>query len=170
MSTSTPYRILCVDDEASGLKLRQLILERKGYLVSTAATVSEALALFKSRGIDLVVTDHLLGRETGTAMAKEMKRLKPTVPIIVLSGTTDTLEGMEYIDAFISKAEGPESLLAKVAQLFARSEAAGASRIPDLPTAEEPFSTDAQAIAVVSRLSWSHPMTPSSAKHLTGRF
>jgi DNA-binding NtrC family response regulator len=91
MPSSYPYRILCVDDEASGLKLRQLILERKGYLVSTAATVSEALALFKSTGIALVVTDHLLDRETGAAMAKEMKRLKPTVPIIVLSGTTETL-------------------------------------------------------------------------------
>ena len=144
MSTSTPYRILCVDDEASGLKLRQLILERKGYLVSTAATVSEALALFKSTGIALVVTDHLLDRETGAAMATEMKRLKPTVPIIVLSGTTETLEGMESIDAFISKAEGPESLLAKMTELFARSEAAGANRIPDLPSAEEQFSAESQ--------------------------
>jgi signal transduction histidine kinase len=146
MSTPTPYHILCVDDEASGLQLRQLILERKGYLVSTAATVSEALALFKSTGIALVVTDHLLDRETGAAMAKEMKRLKPTVPIIVLSGTTETLEGMESIDAFISKAEGPESLLAKVTQLIARSEAARASRIPDLPTAEEPFSAESQRL------------------------
>ena len=134
MSTSTPYRILCIDDEASGLKLRQLILERKGYSVSTAATVSEALALFKSRDYALVVTDHLLGRETGTAMAKEMKRLKPTVPIIVLSGTTDTPEDIESIDAFISKAEGTESLLGdgeSIAQLGL--EAANASRIPDLP-------------------------------------
>ncbi len=146
MSASAPYRILCVDDEASGLKLRQLILERKGYLVSTAATVSEALALFKSTGIALVVTDHLLDRETGAAMAKEMKRLKPTVPIIVLSGTTETLEGMESIDAFISKAEGTESLLAKVSQLFARSEAASASRIPDVATAEEPFSAGSQRL------------------------
>src|ERR1035437_2020416 len=86
MNSSARYRILCVDDEASGLKLRQLILEGKGYSVSTVATVWEALALFKSRDFDLVVTDHLLGRETGTAMAKEMKRLKPTVPIILRSG------------------------------------------------------------------------------------
>ena len=137
MPTPTPYHILCVDDEASGLKLRQLILERNGYLVSTAATVSEALELFKSTGIALVVTDHLLDRETGAAMAKEMKRLKPTVPIIVLSGTTETLEGMESIDAFISKAEGPESLLAKVNQLLARSQATVARSIPDVATAEE---------------------------------
>ena len=144
MPTSAPYRILCVDDEASGLKLRQLILERKGYLVSTAATVSEALALFKSTGIALVVTDHLLDRETGAAMAKEMKRLKPSVPIIVLSGTTDTPEGMESIDAFISKAEGPESLLAKVTQLLTQSEMASASRIPNV--AEESFSAGSQRL------------------------
>jgi DNA-binding NtrC family response regulator len=105
-------KLLCIDDEASGLKLRQLILERKGYSVSTAATVPEALALFKSRDFDVVVTDHLLGRETGTAMAKEMKRLKPVVPIIVLSGTTDAPEGIKTVDAFISKAEGVESFLA----------------------------------------------------------
>jgi len=88
MSAPAPYRILCVDDEVSGLKLRQSILECKGYSVSTASTVSESLALFKSKDFDLVVTNHLPSRETGTAMAKKMKRHKPNVPIIVLSGTT----------------------------------------------------------------------------------
>jgi PAS domain S-box-containing protein len=152
MSTSVPYRILCIDDEASGLKLRQMILERKGYSVCTAATVSEALALFRSRDFDLVATDHLLGRETGTAMVKEMKRLKPMVPIIVLSGTTDTLESPESIDAFISKAEGPESLLAKVTELLARSEAASAPRIPDMPTGKEPFSAEAERLQLLAAI------------------
>jgi PAS domain S-box-containing protein len=148
MNPSRTYRILCIDidDEASGLKLRQLILERKGYSVSTAGTVSEALALFKSNDFHLVATDHLLGRETATAMAKEMKRIKPTVPIIVLSGTTDAPKSFENIDAFISKAEGPESLLAKVTQLVARSEAAKASHISDPPTAEAPFATESQRL------------------------
>ena len=57
-------------------------------------------------------------------MAEDMKRLNPTVPIIVLSGTTDTPESMESIDAFLSKAEGTDSFLAKMTQLIARSEAA----------------------------------------------
>jgi PAS domain S-box-containing protein len=143
MPTSAPYRILCIDDEAPGLKLRQLILERKGYSVSTAATVSEALALFKSKDFNLVATDHLLGRETGTAMAKEMKRLKPTVPIILLSGTTDKPESFENIDAFVSKAEGPESFLAKVNELLAQFQA-GANHIPGPSTAEEPSSIEAE--------------------------
>jgi two-component system NtrC family sensor kinase len=51
---------------------------------------------------------------------------------------------MESIDAFISKAEGPESLLAKVTQLFAQSEVASANRIHDLATAEEASSVESQ--------------------------
>lgn len=142
MNLPARHRILCIDDEASGLKLRQLLLERKGHLVSTAANVAEALALFKSGEFDLVVTDHLLGRETGTAMAKEMKRLKPFVPIIVLSGTTEEPENTGAMDAFLSKAEGPQSLLAKVDQLLARSAATRSG----LPMVEEVFSTEAQRL------------------------
>jgi PAS domain S-box-containing protein len=152
MNPSVTQYILCIDDEASGLKLRRLILERKGYMVSTAATVSEALALFRSRDFDLVATDHLLGRETGTAMAKVMKRLKPNIPIILLSGTTNEPESFENIDAFISKAEGTESLLAKVTQLIVRSEAAKASHISDPPTGEEPFPTESQRVQLLAAI------------------
>jgi PAS domain S-box-containing protein len=168
MNSSARYRILCVDDEASGLKLRQLILEGKGYSVSTVATVWEALALFNSRDFDLVVTDHLLGRETGTAMAKEMKRLKPTVPIILRSGTTDRPESFENIDAFVSKAEGPDSLLAKVTQLIARAEAAKASHISDPPTVEEPFSTEAQRFQLLASIVESSDDAIFSSKTLDG--
>jgi PAS domain S-box-containing protein len=116
----------------AGLSLRQLILERKGYLVSTARTASEALAIFKAKDFDTVVTDHLLGRATGISMAKEMKRLKPQVPIILLSGTADTPEDIEIVDAFLSKAEGPESLLAKVQELVVgcRTRASSVAALP----------------------------------------
>jgi signal transduction histidine kinase len=53
---------------------------------------------------------------------------------------------MESIDAFISKAEGPESLLAKVNQLPARSQETVARRIPDVATAEEAFSAGSQRL------------------------
>jgi DNA-binding response OmpR family regulator len=110
--------------------------------------VSEALTLFKSKTFDLVVTDHFLGRETGMAMTKEMKRLKPNVPIIVLSGTTDTLEGIETVDAFMSKAEGPELLLAKVNELAVRSRTKSASGVPAHPTAAKELDT-AQLLAAL---------------------
>jgi PAS domain S-box-containing protein len=117
--------ILAVDDEHSGLYFRQLILEHAGYTVLSATGVDEALRLFLSNPVDLVVTDHLLGRQVGTEMAREMKRSKPSVPVIVLSGTSSIPQPLMDVDAFLSKNEGPEQLLELVKQLLGeRSESA----------------------------------------------
>ncbi len=150
-ATSPPYLVLCVDDEPSGLKLRQLILEHNGYLVSTAKTASEALEIFKSKEIDIVVTDHLLGRETGTATAKEMKRLKPQVPIIVLSGATDAPDGIEVADAFLSKAEGPECLLAKIHELAVQARTTIARSIAEIPK-ESRLSTPSATLQLLAAI------------------
>ena len=114
--------ILCVDDEASGLYFRKLILEQHGYRVLTATSASEGLDVFQENDVDLVVTDHLLGRGTGTKMAAQIRSLKPGVPIIVLSGTSDVPEGLKHADTFLSKTEGPEKLLVEIQALLARRE------------------------------------------------
>lgn len=110
--------ILAVDDESSGLYFRKLILEHAGHSVLSTTGVEEAIGLFRSEPVDLVVTDHLLGRQTGTEMAREMKRMKPSVPIIVLSGTSTVPEPLDHADAFLSKTEGPEQLLSLVRKLL----------------------------------------------------
>jgi PAS domain S-box-containing protein len=112
--------ILAVDDEKSGLYFRKLILEHAGHSVLSATNVEEAMQLFRSNPVDLVITDHLLGRKTGAEMAKEMNRLKPGIPIVLLSGTTSNPE-LDGADAFLSKTEGPEDLLAIVNNLLASS-------------------------------------------------
>jgi PAS domain S-box-containing protein len=151
MSTSAPYHILCVDDASTDLKLWQMILQVKGYLVSTASTASEALAVFKSEDFDIVVTDQLLpGAETGTAMAKEMKHLIPQVPIIVLSGTVDTPDGIEVVDAFIRKVDGIESLLAKVEGLADRSRTARVSSVAGSSEEEGAFSTQSETLQLLA--------------------
>jgi len=114
--------ILAVDDEGAGLYFRKLILEHAGHTVISAQTTEEALRLFRSHDVDLVVTDHLLGRNTGLDMAQEMKRSKPQVPIILLSGTSSVPEPQEYADRFLSKTEGPRALLETVADLLGSSE------------------------------------------------
>ena len=131
--------ILCVDDEALGLYFRKLILEKEGYHVITASNAPEGLQLFREHRINMVVTDHLLGRATGTSMAAEMKAQRPEVPILVLSGTTDLPQGLEHADGFISKTDGPAQFLAKVRDLLATgvseassiSEASAVTSIPD---------------------------------------
>ena len=113
--------ILAVDDESSGLYFRKLILEHSGHTVLSATTVDEALNLFRNNPVDLVVTDHLLGRQTGMEMAKEMKRTKPSVPVILLSGTSSVPEPLLHADTFLSKTEGPEQLLQAVQLILSTS-------------------------------------------------
>jgi PAS domain S-box-containing protein len=117
--------ILAVDDESSGLYFRKLILEHAGHTVLSSTGVDEALTLFRSNPVDIVVTDHLLGRQTGNDMAAEMKRAKPNVPIILLSGTSSVPEPLLHADSFLSKTEGPEQLLEIVEELLSRHTAQG---------------------------------------------
>lgn len=131
--------ILCVDDEALGLYFRSLILEKEGYHVITAGNAQDALKIFSEEPIDLVVTDHLLGRSMGTAMAAEMKAKRPEVLIIVLSGTTDLPEGLEHADAFLSKTDGPRQLLGKVREMLTRTPAAASSSAEESEESPEDF-------------------------------
>jgi PAS domain S-box-containing protein len=122
--------ILVVDDESSGLYFRKLILEHAGHTVLSCTGVGEALTLFRSNPVDIVVTDHLLGRQTGNDMAQEMKRTKPAVPIILLSGTSTVPEPLVHADAFLSKTEGPEQLLETVQQLLRSRGSASHGQLP----------------------------------------
>jgi len=117
--------ILAVDDESSGLYFRKLILEHAGHTVLSSTGVDEALTLFRNNPVDLVVTDHLLGRQTGNDMAAEMKRTKPHVPIILLSGTSSVPEPLVHADLFLSKTDGPEQLLEMVEEQLSRNAAPG---------------------------------------------
>ena len=111
--------ILCVDDDSTGLRFRQLMLEAKGYKVLLASSAKQGMEVFKSSPVDLVVTDHLIGRAMGTEMAAALKRLKLHVPIIILSGSSSPPEGTENADAYVCKSEGPEALLNRVSALLA---------------------------------------------------
>jgi hypothetical protein len=72
---------------------------------------NDAGDLFKKNDLDIVVTDHLLGRTTTALLACEIKRLKPHVSIVSLSRTHVIDEALKYADEFLSTADGPESLI-----------------------------------------------------------
>lgn len=121
MSAVQSRTVLCVDDEAAALSLRASILEAEGFTVLTAINADQGLSAFRSNNVDVVVSDHLLGRQTGTQMAREMKLLKPNVPILILSGTTEVPADIRNADGFISKLEGPQQLISKINELLERA-------------------------------------------------
>lgn len=116
-------KILCLDDEPVGLTIRAAVLRYAGYNVVTALSAEEAFRIFTDEHIDIVISDHLLRGTTGTQVAASMKRIRPDIPILILSGLIDPPEGMEFVDCFLSKMEPPPVLLATVAEMLARREA-----------------------------------------------
>ena len=47
-----------------------------------------------------------------------MKEVKPLVPILIVSAAAEAPGGLEFADGFISKGEGPDGLLAAIADLL----------------------------------------------------
>jgi len=112
--------ILCVDDEATGLMARRLLLSIAGYTVLTATSCNTATKLFACNHVDLVITDHLLPDSTGAELASEMKRLKPEVPIVLLTGLVDLPPGYDDVDLLLTKGLTPQDFLGNIAKLLSK--------------------------------------------------
>jgi CheY-like chemotaxis protein len=113
--------ILCVDDEASGLVVRKAIFESQGYRVFTASSGPDGLAYLASETIDLVILDYAMPGMDGHEVAQRMKRLKPDMPILMLSAFLQLPdEVLMIVDQWIMKGEPTPLLLEAVEGLLDR--------------------------------------------------
>lgn len=86
--TTAPIRVLLLDDREENLILRSAILRQKGYLVVTSSSIEEAQS--KLQDIDIAVLDYHLGAgKFGTDVANTLRKMRPQVPIIILSATLE---------------------------------------------------------------------------------
>ena len=83
---SSKHSILCVDEDEGLLRLRKAALEEAGYAVLIATTGARALELLTDSPVCLVLSGHMVRATTGNALAAEMKRIKPEVPVVLYCG------------------------------------------------------------------------------------
>lgn len=82
-----PMTVLVVDDDQLVLENTTAMLEDLRHRVIQAGSGSEALDVFRrTRGVDLVVTDHAMPGMTGTQLAEQIVAERPGMPIILASG------------------------------------------------------------------------------------
>jgi two-component system response regulator CpxR len=113
--------ILCVDENEQALSVRKFMLETRGYRVLTARTSAEALEIFESGNIDLVLSDLLLPHMDGNELVRRMKELSPDVPAILISGSVKAFERANRADAFLPKgACTPLEVLERIRVMIAR--------------------------------------------------
>lgn len=116
--------ILVVDDEKAIVKLNKRSLERIGYRVIGFSDPQTALTYFKenSEAIDLVITDMTMPHMTGVELAKEMKTVKSTVPVILCTGYSDFIDEKSSteigLDSFLMKPMVTKDLLEVVDRLL----------------------------------------------------
>ena len=107
-------RVLVVDDEPIVLKSCRLVLEAEGWEVVSAASVEEALSLLESITPDLLLIDVKMPVHDGMYLMRQVKEMKPDIPIIVMSGypTRETISKAEDLGAatFLPKPFTPDEL------------------------------------------------------------
>jgi CheY-like chemotaxis protein len=111
--------VLCVDDEAVGLQVRKILLERAGYRVLTAADGPSGLEIFSSEPVEVVVLDYSMPGMHGGEVAIRMRQVKPAVPILLLSAYMGlSPEVTSLVDLYMTKGEGAPVLLERLGRLL----------------------------------------------------
>jgi CheY-like chemotaxis protein len=111
--------ILCIDDEANGLRIRKMLLQTQGYEVMTALSGPEGLELLDAYPFIAVIVDYSMPVMNGGEVAAEIKRRNPTLKILMLSAYVDLPEeALKWVDKRSVKGVSPTSLLADLEQLL----------------------------------------------------
>jgi len=109
--------ILCIDDDPAILSYEKALLERSGYSVTTAPSAEEGLGLVTTCNFDAVLVDYEMPRMNGCDVAFEIKRVRPELAVILLSGSEVPKYALVLVDAFVLKLEASQALLPTIAAL-----------------------------------------------------
>jgi len=114
-------RVLFVEDEEKLSKLLKNAIGDNFFKFSIAHDGEEGLALFKKIVPDIVITDINMPKKSGLEMAKEIKEIDSSVPIIILSAFSETEKLLNAIDVgvikYFIKPFDPDELLEYITSL-----------------------------------------------------
>ncbi|MDE5880858.1 MAG: response regulator transcription factor [Muribaculaceae bacterium] len=117
-------RILLVEDESDLTLIVADTLRAQGYEVFTAVDGIDGLCKFKDHGADIIIADVMMPRMDGFSMAREIRRLSPTVPLLFLTAKStieDVEEGFEIgANDYIKKPFELRELIVRIKALLRR--------------------------------------------------
>ncbi len=94
--------LLWIDDEIDLLQAHILFLSQKGYNVYKAHNGQDAITLVKQQHFDVILLDENMPGMTGLDVLDELKRLKPSLPIIMITKSEEENIMEEAIGAKIA--------------------------------------------------------------------
>jgi PAS domain S-box-containing protein len=98
-------RVMVVDDEETIREFMVDLLGGWGLAVTAHPDGAAALAAFAAApaDYDVIITDHSMPQLTGLALAREMSRLRPGLPVILYTGYGEALSPAELAEAGVAQ-------------------------------------------------------------------
>ena len=119
------YQILIIEDEQRVAELLKRVLEESGYQVVVAFDGMMGLRIFKSNTFHLIISDIILPKLDGFELSKEIRKINPAIPILMLTALgsiDDKLEGFDAgADDYMVKPFDFRELNARINVLLKRS-------------------------------------------------
>jgi len=117
-------KVLVVDDEKSLRDFVRRNLEVRGYQVLIAANGLEAMAVFNTTQVDLVILDIMMPHQDGLETTRRIRQ-SSNVPIIILTALgeeTDKVHAFDLgVDDYLTKPFGVGELLGRIKAVLRRS-------------------------------------------------
>jgi DNA-binding response OmpR family regulator len=116
--TNKQIKILLVEDEPSLIFTLRDTLESEGYEVVVSEDGEQTVALVKEHKPDIMILDIMLPGKNGYEICQEIRALKFTFPIIMLTAKDQELDKVKGLDIgaddYITKPFGVKELLARI--------------------------------------------------------
>lgn len=116
-------RVLLVEDDDDNRELMAEVLSSSGHRVLAASSGQDGLKTLAENSIDVVVTDVGMPGMGGLEMARAVKSIAPTVPVVIVTGWAErddiTRARGHEVDAVLIKPVDPDALAAAVSDVVA---------------------------------------------------
>jgi CheY-like chemotaxis protein len=112
-------RILVVEDDPSARGSIRILLNIDRHTVTEARHGSEALALAGAQPFDLVILDYAMPGMQGGEVARQLRKIAPTVPILMVTAYSEKLRDADLpgVSEIIGKPYSVEELRNAVSKL-----------------------------------------------------
>lgn len=117
-----PCRVLAIDDEPMIAKIIQATLSKRGYAVSLAFDGQSGIGMLEREPFDVVITDLGMPMMDGFEVARQVKQMRPALPVVLLTGWEQSSLNLEnaQVDAVLQKPIGVKALVSTIESLVAQ--------------------------------------------------
>lgn len=118
-------RILVIEDDPKVQRAMSRLFEPEGFAVEIASDGRTGVQAFSACQPGVVLLDLRMPGMSGRDVCQEIKRLSPSIPIIVVSATADEMDKVLLLelgaDDYVTKPFSPRELLARTRAALRRS-------------------------------------------------